>query len=954
VKAATVSAAGATSKVRRDQAPTTARAVSMSAARNEFEAFQLLVTGPATGVKAVATTLSNGSTTIGPVRLYREELIQIANQSASDSIVAAGAYLPDALLPDVDEVVGEKRNAFVNFNVASGETRAIWGEVRVPATAPAGTYTGSVTVTFAEGTATIPVTLTVWDFTLPCTSSLKSAFGVSYGTIPSGHGIATSGTAFPALRARYDQLALDHRVSLSPHDDGDASISHFDATYGTFVAGTGPTQEPGAALTSVQFEGGLTDSAGMKAWYDHFVAMGWGGDRLLQYTCDEPPQTCAWTDIPGRLSAAKAANPAYRTLLTTTLGEISDAEKQYGISIARNLELVVPVINNLWDKAGQRYAGPHYADYAPFVASGPHKELWSYQSCMSHGCGGTSSYFTGWPSYMIDASAVRNRAMQWLEFLYGVTGEVYYETTMAYTHDAWSNQWDFSGNGDGTLFYPGTPARIGGTTHIPVASLRLKLVREGMEDYEYLKLLSDLGDKAMAQREALALFPTAYQTEQSPDALMAARARIAARIVALKNGAVALSTGAAYTPALALTGDPTELGTAPVTLSGAAAGSDNTADFRVSYDDDFLYASWAVKDAAIVVNQGGRDGEVWNGDSVELLLDVANDKAAALGPNHYHLLVNANGDLTDERGNGGAWDRSWTSGAVPVVTRTATGYAVELKVPWTSLGVSPCAGITLGVDFAVNDVDQAGASPKPFDWAQLSRFAQPSRWGNLSLTALVAGGRAVVQRATAPVVVDGNLAEFARAPVVSLDAAAAKAGSDDRVSARLLYDATNLYVGFTVQDGTLKVNQGGRDGEVWNGDGVELMLDPKLTRSATPDANDRHLVVNVNGDLTDEKGNAGAWDRSWASGATVAVVRTASGYNVEIAIPWSAIGIAAPAAGAELGLDLASNDLDVDGILRQFDWAGLSKFAQPALWRRARFDARTPACTGSSTPAPAL
>ncbi len=45
------------------------------------------------------------------------------------------------------------------------------------------------------------------------------------------------------------------------------------------------------------------------------------------------------------------------------------------------------------------------------------------------------------------------------------------------------------GNGDGTLFYPGMPARIGGKSDIPVESIRLKLIREGLEDYEYFLLL---------------------------------------------------------------------------------------------------------------------------------------------------------------------------------------------------------------------------------------------------------------------------------------------------------------------------------------------------------------------------------------------------------------------------------------------------------------------------------
>jgi uncharacterized protein (TIGR03382 family) len=57
------------------------------------------------------------------------------------------------------------------------------------------------------------------------------------------------------------------------------------------------------------------------------------------------------------------------------------------------------------------------------------------------------------------------------------------------------------------------------------------MMREGMEDYEYLKLLSDLGGEAEARAIATKLFPHAYETDQSADALMAARAQLAALII---------------------------------------------------------------------------------------------------------------------------------------------------------------------------------------------------------------------------------------------------------------------------------------------------------------------------------------------------------------------------------------------------------------------------------------
>ena len=51
------------------------------------------------------------------------------------------------------------------------------------------------------------------------------------------------------------------------------------------------------------------------------------------------------------------------------------------------------------------------------------------------------------------------------------------------------------------------------------------MLREGMEDYEYLRRLSDAGDPTLAHAIADALFPHAYETEVAPERLMEARER---------------------------------------------------------------------------------------------------------------------------------------------------------------------------------------------------------------------------------------------------------------------------------------------------------------------------------------------------------------------------------------------------------------------------------------------
>jgi MYXO-CTERM domain-containing protein len=523
-RAVSVWTATSAEKLRPSATARTAPSAHVSAARNEFEAVQIAITGQASNVSATATDLTGPGGTIAAPRLYREALLDLVNKSGLEG--ATGTW-PDGLVPDVDEFFGEKRNAFP-FAVPPGETRAIWAEVLVPGDATPGDYAGSVRVRWDGGEATVPLRLTVWPFTLPVVPSLRTAFGFSWGAIVSGHGIQV-GDAFYRLRARYGAFALDHRITLSHIDDSSTSMDHFVSTYGPSIDGTAPTRLPGARMTAVELMGDAS------AWATTFRAHDWM-DRLFQYTCDEPPLTCAWSDIPARAAVARAADPGFRTLVTTTVQEAN------ANGVTSSIDVIVPLINFLDDKDGSQFAGDQRPKYDAFLAASPRREVWAYQSCMSHGCAGSVNfgnpgaqdyYYTGWPSYSIDATAVKNRAMQWLLFRYGLSGELYYETTQAYAQDAWTNQWAFGGNGDGTLFYPGTPAKIGGTTHVPVASMRLKIIRDGMEDYEYLALLARSGGEADAHAIADGLFPRAFETSATPEQLLAAREQVAQKIIAL-------------------------------------------------------------------------------------------------------------------------------------------------------------------------------------------------------------------------------------------------------------------------------------------------------------------------------------------------------------------------------------------------------------------------------------
>lgn len=531
----------------------------ISAAKNEFEAFQIVVPGLANNVNATASDLTcssggcagariaaasctSGTGTGGNVRLYRERYYDtvISSSNWSDTHAMLGT-LPDALIPQVDEFYNECR-AF-GFSVPSGSNGVIWVDVFVPQTQPAGTYTGSVTVTSDQGSATVPVSLQVWDFALPPTATLHSTFGMSGPAVQAEHQVAPiCDPANARLHRLYGAMGLDHRVTINVLDDECSNTASYVAsTYGALFDGTlstAPeiTRLAGAHTTSIQYLQGLTDSTALASWASTMHAhTGWF-QQLFQYTADEPSGS-GFSSIAPAAMAAHAADPNFRTLVTTDLDEAYAA----GVDYDRDINRFVEIIDHLEGTSGnERW---EYNDYpqgsgANWQAINPINEVWTYQSCDSHGCGDAGT--DRWPSYMIDARPMRNRALEWFSFKNRLQGELYYDVNFAWNGGEWTNQFYFSGHGDGTLLYPGTPAAvsggsteaIGGSHHIPIASLRLELIREGMEDYEYMALLDSQGDRAFAESEIAAVYPGgAVNTEGDPEALYARRQEMACRIL---------------------------------------------------------------------------------------------------------------------------------------------------------------------------------------------------------------------------------------------------------------------------------------------------------------------------------------------------------------------------------------------------------------------------------------
>ena len=112
------------------------------------------------------------------VTVYREGYYNVT--TPSDLEGATGRW-PDPLIPAVDPLLGQTRNAFP-VDVPAGENRTLWVDVLVPIDAAAGVYRGNLKLTAEGMSMDIPVELKVLSFTLPSTTTLKSSFGFTLVT----------------------------------------------------------------------------------------------------------------------------------------------------------------------------------------------------------------------------------------------------------------------------------------------------------------------------------------------------------------------------------------------------------------------------------------------------------------------------------------------------------------------------------------------------------------------------------------------------------------------------------------------------------------------------------------------------------------------------------------------------------------------------------------------------
>lgn len=359
------------------------------------------------------------------------KMTSVTTSSPSFTGARVGSWL-DPLVPVNQVCVGDQ----------------IWMDLAIPTGAVAGLYS-------------LPygINLTVWSMTMPGNPTLPiytemQSYSVMLASgFPSTSNVGVEGPVAIAwsnfLRQHRIEPVKQYIVGYSPplNSDGTLNLTQWassNASYQQIVL-------TGAIAPPMLVGPGMTDVPTMKS-IDAAIVAGTLPVGTWAYACDEA--ACS-TSITQTLKT----NAPHLKVMATVSNQPGGANSQ--AAYAASVDQFYVVLD--WFSKGTNVLG-------------------AYTSCMAQGScsNGAPSTPSGTPMMLIDAPTVHPRAFPWVLSALGMTKGLYYNSTQS-IGTAWTNQYYSGGNGDGNLLYVGTDAN-----HTPNASIRLKMLRQGSYDIEYL------------------------------------------------------------------------------------------------------------------------------------------------------------------------------------------------------------------------------------------------------------------------------------------------------------------------------------------------------------------------------------------------------------------------------------------------------------------------------------
>ncbi|MBN2025075.1 MAG: DUF4091 domain-containing protein [Pirellulales bacterium] len=494
-------------------APTeTTVAAELSAARNDREAVQIIVRPEQklVGLTAVASPLTGPNGALIPA-----ENIQVlrvyyhAVEHPTDRVGVRDRW-PDALPPLAEPI-----------DVAAGENQPLWVLVYVPATAAPGDYRGTVELLARDYAEVVPIQLHVWNFALPERNHLETAFGFDHGLAFRYHGVKTEADKRRLLDLYFRSFA-EHRIS--PYDP-----APLDPIGVTFEPKADP---PRAVLDFAGFDAAMAQAVqeyhftGLRL---HLAGMGGGTfhdryePKILDYGEDTPEYKAMFASYVKQIEEHLRAKGWLDMAYVYWFDEPDSKDYAFVVAGMKRLRANAPgLARMLTEEPNERFVkldpavniwcpvSENYKHEAAEARRAQGERFWWYVCCVPK-----APYCT----LFIDHPATDLRVWHWQTWQRGIVGTLVWQTNYWTSDAAYPDQpqnpyddpmgyvsgystpkgerrhW---GNGDGRFIYPPLAAAVPGKSgdqpvlEPPVSSIRWEMLREGVEDYEFLYRLREL------------------------------------------------------------------------------------------------------------------------------------------------------------------------------------------------------------------------------------------------------------------------------------------------------------------------------------------------------------------------------------------------------------------------------------------------------------------------------
>ena len=475
--------------------------IALAAAKNEYENFQVAVM-PGIGKTLQKVTLSannlvhnKGRHTISAENITIYRVGYVETMPAQYPSLYKGMW-PDILLPNAP------------IEISGSDLGLFWVEIKVPEKTVHGDYKGTLELRADNEKVTVNVELHVYDFSLPD----RVPFPIAVWTNPvQPWGDKISVEDYRWLCGEFLKHGID------PVAIGRDFVSLEDNNFEVLDKNLEYCFDRGLQLFEVPRKGGNPEE--LKSYVEHIRRKGWIDKALIYIGPDEPDEETFRTQNISLYQKFHSAYPDIEVFLASG----------YHQEIDKGCDIWMTDVST--DK-GAEFASKHCNN----------AKLWFYFCHLPVRIDFHRPLVQA-PNMLIDNEAVEHRIALWLCWKYQAKGMFIYAGNAEWRkpdvdRKAWEQKgWELSPksygypyagvhNGNGYLIYPG-----------PNPSIRLKVLRDGLEDLGYLSILKNIEQKKKSKkfkREAEKLLSVppevlvdAHYFNRNPKALLEVRNKIA-------------------------------------------------------------------------------------------------------------------------------------------------------------------------------------------------------------------------------------------------------------------------------------------------------------------------------------------------------------------------------------------------------------------------------------------